>query len=198
VTDCPRCGAPAERGQLVCLDCGARIALTQSRGGRSFESVPSVVLLLCVVILGAGALGFAIGELTGDDGDGGEVVSADRTAQPAPAAGSGSPQDDAENAPGDAKEPRQSLLLEWPDGVTAFTVVLVTSSDRPAARRVAVEAAQAGLEAGLLRSDEYDLGSGLWIVFAGRFDSQQSAERQAVNLGERYPGAYATQVRPAN
>jgi hypothetical protein len=80
--------------------------------------------------------------------------------------------------------------------VTGYTVVLVTTSDRPAARRVAVEAAQAGTEAGLLRSDDYDLGTGLWIVYAGRFDSQESAERQAVNLAERYPGAYPTQVTP--
>ena len=28
---CPRCGAPAERGQLVCLECGARIALVYRR-----------------------------------------------------------------------------------------------------------------------------------------------------------------------
>ena len=76
--------------------------------------------------------------------------------------------------------------------------MLVTSSDRPAARRVAVEAAKTGLEAGLLRSDDYDLGANLWIVFAGRFDNQESAERQAGNLGERYPGAYATLVKPVD
>ena len=34
----------------------------------------------------------------------------------------------------------------------------------------------------MLRSDDYDLGTGLWIVFAGRFDTQESAERQAANL----------------
>ena len=76
--------------------------------------------------------------------------------------------------------------------------MLVTrASDRPAARQVAREAANSGLEAGLLRSDDYDLGTGLWIVFAGRFDTQASAERQAANLGERYPGAYAQLVKPA-
>ena len=50
----------------------------------------------------------------------------------------------------------------------------------------------------MLRADDFDLGTNLWIVFAGRFDNQESAERQAANLGERYPGAYATQVRPAS
>jgi hypothetical protein len=196
VTACPNCGEPAEPGQLVCLECGERIALTQSGSGRSLDNLPSIVLLLCVVVLGAGALGFVLSELTDDDG--GDPAAADRTAQPAPEAGAGSPQTDTEAALGDAQKPRQSLLLEWPKGVTAYTVVLVTTGDRPAARRVAVEAAHAGLEAGLLDSDQYDLGTDLWIVFAGRFDTQESAERQAVNLGERYPGAYATQVRPAS
>ena len=48
----------------------------------------------------------------------------------------------------------------------------------------------------MLRSDDYDLGTRAWIVFAGRFDTQASAERQASNLAERYPGAYATLVKP--
>ena len=76
--------------------------------------------------------------------------------------------------------------------------MLVTTGDRPAARRVAREAAQSGLEAGMLRSDDFDLGTDLWIVFAGRFDNQESAERQAATSAERYPGAYATLVKPAS
>jgi hypothetical protein len=190
VTSCPRCGEPAERGQLVCLQCGGRLALGGRGPRRSRGSLP-IALLLFALVIGAGALGFAIGQI-GDDG--GDVEAAGRSEPPAPAASSGDDQTDT--APGAAQDRRQSLLLKWPDGVTGYTVVLVTTSDRPAARRVAVEAAQSGLEAGLLRSDEYDLGTGLWIVFAGRFDSQESAERQAANLGERYPGAYPTQVTP--
>jgi zinc-ribbon domain len=190
VTQCPQCGAPAERGQLVCLECGGRLALAEAGGRRSRGNLP-VALLLSALVIGAGLLGFAIGQI-GDDG--GDVEAADRTDPPAPAATPGDEQ--AETAPGAAQEQRQSLLLKWPDGVTGYTVVLVTTSDRPAARRVAVEAAQSGLEAGLLRSEDYDLGTGLWIVFAGRFDSQQGAERQAANLGDRFPGAYPTQVTP--
>jgi hypothetical protein len=191
VSSCPRCGEPAERGQLVCLECGNRLALREEGGDRrSLEHVPAVALLLCVVVIGAAAFGFALSELTSDsDSD----ASPERTGQPAPAAGDGAPQTDTDAAP---QEPSQSLLLEWPDGVSGYTVVLVTTGDRLAARRVAREAAKSGLEAGLLRSDDYDLGTGLWIVFAGRFDTQESAERQAGNLGERYPGAYATLVRP--
>jgi zinc-ribbon domain/SPOR domain len=191
VTSCPRCGEPAERGQLVCLECGTRIALKEEGGDRrSLEHLPAVALLLCVVVIGAAAFGFALSELTSDsEGD----AAPERTAEPAPSTGNGAPQTDTEAVP---QERSQSLLLEWPAGVSAYTVVLVTTGDRPAARRVAREAAKSGLEAGLLRSDDYDLGTDLWIVYAGRFDTQDSAERQAGNLGERYPGAYATLVRP--
>jgi predicted nucleic acid-binding Zn ribbon protein len=193
VSSCPRCGAPAERGQLVCVECGNRLALKEEGGERrSLERLPAVALLLCVVVIGAAALGFALSELTNDDGD---SSAADRTDEPKPSANTGAPQTETETSA--AQQPRKSLLLKWPEGLTAYTVVIVTSGDRPAARRVAVEAARSGLEAGLLRSDDYNLGTNLWIVFAGRFNTQESAERQAVNLGERYPGAYATVVKPA-
>jgi predicted nucleic acid-binding Zn ribbon protein len=190
MTSCPNCGAPAERGQLVCVECGQRLALKEERGDRrTLDNLPAVAVLLAVVVLGAGAFGFALSELTDDSGN--DSAAANRPDTPPAAA---PPQTETDT--GAAQQPSHSLLLTWPEGVTAYTVVLVSSSDRPAARRVAREAAQSGLEAGLLRSDDYDLGEGLWIVFAGRFDNQESAERQAGNLAERYPGAYATQVKP--
>ena len=191
MTPCPNCGAPTERGQLVCVECGERLALKEEGGDRrTLDNVPAVVVLLAVVVIGAGAFGFALSELNGDSGNDSGASNGPNTA---PAA---APQTETDT--GAAQQPSHSLLLTWPDGVTAYTVVLVTSSDRPAARRVAREAAQSGLEAGLLRSDDYDLGTGLWIVFAGRFDTQESAERQAGNLSARYPGAYATLVKPTS
>lgn len=196
MTNCPRCGEPAEPGQLVCLECGGRIALKHEdgdEGRRPLERLPAVALLLCVVVIGAAAFGFALSELTSDDGD---PSAADRTSEPQPAAETGGPQTETDT--GEAQQPSKSLLLDWPKDLTAYTVVIVTSGDRPAAKRVAEEAAKTGLEAGLLRSDDFDLGTNLWIVFAGRFDSQESAERQAGNLAERYPGAYATLVKPAS
>jgi len=183
---CPHCGASIERGQLVCIECGNRLALKEQRGKRRFDNLPAILVLLTVIVLGAGAFGFALRELTDDSGN--DSQAADQAATPPPTP--------TKTDTGAAQAPSQSLLLSWPKGVSAYTVVLVSSSDRPAARRVAREAAQSGLEAGMLRSDDYDLGTGLWIVFAGRFDSQASAERQASNLAERYPGAYATLVKP--
>jgi predicted nucleic acid-binding Zn ribbon protein len=187
---CPYCGSPTEHGQLVCVECGNRLALKEERDRRRFDNLPAIIVLLTVVVLGAGAAGFAISELTDDSGN-------DSQASNSPGNGpAAAPETDT--GTGAAQQPSHSLLLTWPKGLTAYTVVLVSSSDRPAARQVAREAAQSGLEAGLLRSDDYDLGEGLWIVFAGRFDNQASAERQAGNLAERYPGAYATLVKPTS
>ena len=198
MSSCPDCGAPAERGQLVCVECGARLAL----GRRRDPMLPLLALLLALVVVGAGAFGFALSEITGDSGDSGdEVGAAERPAPPADSATDSPPEPPTAagggDAAGSAQPPSRSLLLEWPDGLTAHTVVLVTTSDRPAARRVALQAARSGIEAGLLRADDYNLGSGLWIVFAGRFDSPQGAVRQASDLAERFPGAYPQLVQPA-
>jgi hypothetical protein len=194
VTACPRCGEPAEPGQLVCLECGGRLALTEiGTEKRRFDNLPAVAVLMTLIVLAAGAIGFLLGEL-GSDSDR-DVEAANRSAQPTPAPPKEQDTDTGATR-GTPQKPTQSPLLTWPEGVSGFTVVLVTTEDRPAARRVALEAADAGVEAGLLRSDEYNLGEGFWIVFAGRFDNQASAERQAQNLAERYPGAYAAEVQP--
>ena len=193
MTSCPRCGEPAEPGQLVCLECGSRIALKEEGGDRrSLDHLPAVALLLTVVVIGAGAFGFALSELTDDSK--GDASTTERAKTPS--ADTGTPQTETDT--GASQQPSQSLLLKWPEGLTAYTVVIVTTGDRPGALRVAREAAQSGVEAGVLQSDRYDLGTDLWIVFAGRFDTQASAERQASNLAERYPGAYATLVKPVD
>jgi hypothetical protein len=191
---CPACGADAESDQLVCTSCGSRLALGRRRAGRT---VGALVALAAVVLLGAGASGYAVSEI-GKDGDEDKGAAAERPV-PAPAASAGAPQrvSRAEAPAGGApQEPRRSLLLDWPAGLTAHTVVLVTTSDRPAALRLARSAAKSGIETGMLRSDDYDLGTGLWIVFAGRFDTARGATRQASDLAERFPGAYPQRVEP--
>ena len=196
---CPNCGEPVERRQLVCLNCGGRVALRE-RTSWAREPVTAVAtVLVAVIVIGAGLFGFAVSELTSGDGDGGDgaprqaasegpaVVSGGeqpaRTAEEPPAADAGAAAPDADTVPG------------WPEGLTAHTVVLVTSSDRAAALNVAKEARGTGLEAGLIRSDPYDLGSGLWIVFSGRFTTPEGAQRQAAQLADRYPGAYPQLVQ---
>jgi hypothetical protein len=207
---CPNCGEPVERRQLVCLNCGARVALRE-RSVWAREPVTAVAAALVVlIVIGAGLFGFAISELTsGDDGGDGAKRAADapavvsgseqpaRTAEDAPATGEAPAAEEApatEEAPAvtetTPEEPSTEGVPGWPDGLTAHTVVLVTSGDRAAALNVAKEARAKGLEAGLIRSDPYDLGSGLWIVYSGRFTTREGAQAQAAQLADRYPGAY--------
>ena len=195
---CPHCGEPVDSRQLVCLRCGGRVALRERSPRR--EPLPAAaVVLIAVAALGGVLLGVGVAGLGGDDDDGG--------GGPAQQASVTQAQDTAERTTGSAGQTegpavvgggvqekqapaRASGVPGWPKGLVAHTVVLVTSSDRGAALNVAKEARASGLEAGLLRSDPYDLGSGLWIVYSGRFTTPEGAQRQAGQLAGRYPGAY--------
>jgi len=53
-TPCPVCEAPAERGQLICLECGSRIALRHRRPPS--WKVPVGILAIVTVLAGAGAV----------------------------------------------------------------------------------------------------------------------------------------------
>lgn len=190
---CPHCGEPVEPRQLVCLNCGGRIALKE-RTPLAREPVTAIAaVLLVTVVVGATLFGFAISELTSGDGDGEtrtlervRTVAAEPPPQEAPAVVDGE---------GQPTERRERGVPGWPEGLTAHTVVLVTSSDRPAALNVAREARKTGLEAGMMHSDPYDLGTGLWIVYSGRFTTPEGAQRQAAQLAGRYPGAYPQLVQ---
>lgn len=152
----------------------------------------AVAAALATVVIGAGLCGFAIAELTGgNDNEQAAVTREQRAVAPeAPAVVGGGKQEERER-------PRRSArgVPGWPKGLTAHTVVLVTTSDRAAALNVAKEARASGLEAGLMPSDPYDLGTGLWIVYSGRFTTREGAQAQAGQLGERYPGAYPQLVQ---
>jgi predicted nucleic acid-binding Zn ribbon protein len=209
---CGSCGEPVDPRQLVCLNCGARVALKEQRSWATEPLAPLAAALVVLIVIGAGLFGFAIAELTSDEGDGAEqaadVVPDDQQASdepeaegPAVVSGKGqegksstksAPEAEAraETAPAEEPATDPNAVPGWPAGVRAHTVVLVTTSDGPAARRVAREARGSGLEAGLIRSEPYNLGTGLWVVFTGRFDTPEGAARQAAGLQERYPGAY--------
>ena len=208
---CKSCGEPVDPRQLVCLNCGARVALKEHRSWATEPLAPVAALLVVVIVIGAGLFGFAISELTSDDGDADEQARQPAAAEQqepraqapgaeGPAVVSGAEQEteaSTETAPAEQPSTNPNAIPGWPKGVSAHTVVLVTSSDEPAARKVAREARRAGLEAGLIRSDPYNLGAGLWIVFTGRFDTREGAVRQAAGLQDRYPGAYPQLIQRA-
>ena len=226
---CPHCGEPVERRQLVCLNCGGRVALKEPTPWAREPVTALAAVLVVVIVIGAGLFGFAISELTSDSGGGdGGGRSPEQAAAERPAAGEGPavvsgdeqqartaegavPAEEApretETTPAEttpAEPPAEEPPAEgggadavpgWPAGLRAHTVVLVSSSDRVGALKVAKEARGSGLEAGLIRSEPYNLGTGLWIVYSGRFTTRAGAERQAAQLAERYPGAYPQLVQ---
>ena len=204
--NCTNCGEPVDRRQLVCLNCGARVALREpTPWAREPVTILAAVLVL-VIVIGAGLFGFAISELTSDDGDAPTPAAAQNTTRepageaPAVVSGGEQPARTAEDPPAEEAAPQEEppsadRVPGWPDGLSAHTVVLVTSSDRAAALNVAKQARSSGLEAGLIRSEPYDLGSDLWIVYSGQFTTPEGAERQAAQLAERYPGAYPQRVQ---
>ncbi len=150
--------------------------------------------LVALIVLGAGLFGFAVSELTSDD-DGDEAQSAAGGQQLGPAVVGGESQAGKLSSTSAGTATRPGAIPGWPTGLRAHTVVLVTTSDGPAARSLARDARRTGLEAGLIRSDAYGLGTGLWIVFTGRFDTREGAVRQAAGLQQQYPGAYPQLVQ---
>jgi hypothetical protein len=198
-TPCPHCGEPVDPRQLVCLNCGGRVALRERAPfGREPISGAAVVLIAVAAMSGL-LLGLGISSLTGGDDDGRSnpgqeaSVTAPKTSAGQTETSGGQPE--APAVVGGGKQQKQTPARErgvpgWPRGLTAHTVVLVTSSDRAAALNVAKEARGSGLEAGLLPSDPYNLGTSLWIVYSGQFTTREGAARQASELAGRYPGAY--------
>jgi hypothetical protein len=204
--NCTNCGEPVDRRQLVCLNCGARVALREPTPWAREPVTILAAVLVVVIVIGAGLFGFAISELTSDDSDAPTRAAAQSTTRepageaPAVVSGGEQPARTAEEPqPSRGSDPLEGLGADrvpgWPQGLSAHTVVLVTSSDRAAALNVAKQARSSGLEAGLMRSEPYDLGSGLWIVYSGQFTTPEGAERQAAQLAERYPGAYPQRVQ---
>jgi hypothetical protein len=162
--------------------------------GAPDRTIATLVAIGIVALLGGVAAGVALSRITSDEGSEARPGSVS-----APAATGAEPARDRER-PANTEQgtpTRRRLLLDWPEDLRAHTVILVTTSDRAAARRLARETARSGIEAGLLRGDDYDLGAGLWVVFAGRFDTPEGAARQAGDLADRFPGAYPKLVEPA-
>lgn len=183
-TTCPTCGASAETGQLICLECGSRIALAYRRPPS--WRVPFVLVSL-VVLAAAAGIYFGVQALEDD-------AKTEVAAQPQPSesesdqgGGSGSGGEDASEEDGAKsgdedkaaeekaeKEPAEDKkkkaapedtaaapttgaggVASWPKGEDAYTVVILSAEDRPSARAFAQSAIKAGTDAGVLRADDY-------------------------------------------
>ena len=194
-TTCPSCEAPAERGQLVCLECGARLALDYRRPHG--WKLPLAVIA-GVVVISAAAFALALGRVS-DDAES-EVADAPATSkkrEPGRAGRRGERRARGERARERRRPERRGARTDprarsWPAGRDGFTVVLVSTEDRASARQFARSARQGGTPVGVLRSDDYpSLQRGFWIVFSGVYRTRAEADRAAGRLGRGFPGAFS-------
>ena len=172
---CPTCAHPVEPRQLVCLSCGGRVAIDH---GSSIVSEPLVPLIVALVVVGAGLFGFAISEITSDSGEARQRRPERRRQRPQVV--------DGEGRGGTCRAHLHAAGADRPSGRAVEPARLAARRDRahrraghdrrPAgSRRGGEEARSSGLEAGLLPSDPYDLGTGLWIVFSGSLHHPRGA-----------------------
>jgi hypothetical protein len=91
--------------------------------------------------------------------------------------------------PGSEQKPTD--VAAWPAGAAAYTVVLAKTSDEATARARATAVVGGGVPAGVLDSDDYPtLDPGLWVLFAGRFETQaEAAEEAARYVASGFPDA---------
>lgn len=180
---CPRCGAPADPGQLACLSCGRRLGVAYRRP--SDPRILGTLVAVLVVLLGAAA-GFGL-SLFSVDPPRTLTTTASTDGVAPPAAG------------GEATGSQTTGASDWPAGERAHTVVLSSSTDEGTAREEAKKAADAGIEdtGVLFGRDHVGLEANLFLVFAGRFGSEAEARKQAATYaGLGYGDAYPRLIEP--
>jgi zinc-ribbon domain len=200
---CPNCGEPADPGQLMCLECGSRLALAYQRPPS--WRLPAAVIGVVLLIAG---IGVAIA-LAAVAGDADKTTAAAPTTQPAPAqsapadtpptASTPSPAPTASTptpaptgdsgataaggaaTPAPTPAPADSAAAGWPPGKSAFTVILASMPTKAAADDKLAKARAAGISgAAILHSDDFPtLNPGYWVVFDGQYDSVDQAQGQA-------------------
>ena len=112
-------------------------------------------------------------------------------ARRAPDQGTAGETPDAIPTPGGSNTGTSGGLAEWPEGKSAWTVVLASTGSRAEAEK---KAQAAGADAGVLHSDDYSsLRKGYWVVFAGQYADQEAAQSAAEGKGG---DAYARRVVP--
>jgi hypothetical protein len=196
---CPRCGAQLSAEQEWCLDCGAAVGtrIAEPRGWRASVAVVGVLLALALI-----AVVLAVVELARDAERVQEVAATPTpaaSATPAPGATpSPVPTPSATPSPETEGGTPSPGLAEWPDGRTAWTVVLNSSGTREDAERLAGELATKGVPAvGVIDSDDFEsLGPDSFVVFSGTYDTEDEAQQELAKLRDRAGGGSARQIVP--
>ena len=210
---CPTCGAPAERGQLICLECGSRITLSY-RKPPSWR-VPVAIIGLVMLLAAAGAY-FGLNAVTDDaenevnskparldqaasNSGNTDKASADKDSTPnkgAKAKPKKKPKAKKKPKPEPAPITTAGGIQSWPRDRVGFTVVVLSAEDRPTARKFAASANKRGARLGVIRSDDFkSLPTGFYIVFSGSYKNRAQAEKAANKLGKRFSGAFPQLVK---
>ena len=176
---CPRCDAPMAPEQDWCLQCGNAITTRVARPPRWGVAVAIVVAVLAVA---PAAMFITIGLLEDDAdkaaGGGSSVPGATRTSAGTTEALGGEP------------------VPLWPRTKQAYTIVVAAPSTRRAAEARARRLRVLGRDAGILRGDDYDFfGSGVWVVWRGKYADKPAADKAATKVKQVFPSAYATLIR---
>jgi cell division septation protein DedD len=198
----------------VCVECGHDLTRSYRRPGGTRLWIVAAILAIAAVGVGAG---FAIGALTNDNQHKKAQRASASTAVPPPVpvpAPTTPPPATTTPAPGDttattpttpttpaptpAPEPAPGAIASWPDGKTAYTVVLVSAKRRSQANSKAKEAQSRGIQGvGVLHSNDYSsLNPGYWVVFAGQFNSVGAARSKLDEYASNgFAQAYPRQIK---
>jgi RNA polymerase subunit RPABC4/transcription elongation factor Spt4 len=164
---CHHCGAPLERDQEWCLECGtARTVLHRPPDWR----VPIAIIGIVVVLVGAG-FAIALIALSND---------ANKTAaEQAAATATKTVTTAAATAPAPP-------IRTWPVGLPGWTVVLATAPTRAAAVARAKSLAPGYGQVGVLDSSLHPaLPKAQWLVFYKSYPTQAMAQAAAAALGQQ-------------
>jgi hypothetical protein len=90
-------------------------------------------------------------------------------------------------------------LAEWPEGRTAWTVVLNSSGTREDAERLAGELATKGVpDIGVLDSDDFEsLGPDSFVVFSGTYEQESEAQAALAKIRDQAGGGSTRRIVPA-
>ena len=180
---CARCGARLSADQEWCLECGAAVGtlVAAPRGWRVSIAVVGVLLALALI-----AVILALVELAGPAE---QVTEVPQT--PAPTA-------TPATTPAPGATPAPADLAEWPEGRTAWTVVLNSSGTREDAERLATELVSKGVPGvGVLDSNDFEsLGPDSFVVFSGQHESRQLAEEALTTVRDQAGGGSTRRIVP--
>lgn len=99
-----------------------------------------------------------------------------------------------DSSPAESPATGSSPTDSWPDGESAWTVILASESTRGKAEAAIDRARRVpdrGLSLGVLNSDDYSsLRNGYWVAFAGQFASVEEAQDAASRYRPEFPTAY--------